>query len=269
RGASPGPLRPARIEETARWRPTDDRRRGADGAHPRARRTGPRPHPRAPTPPERAGGGQTRQRGVLRDGPAGAARCARGHPARRDRRDHRGLRPHHRARGQRSRLRMPGPAGMRGFLLPGVPGDGPGDDQSARWHLRLGHHARPCARGVGQPRRAFGGVMTSHATFRPALWVPGDWNAFFGFGTNIVVNMLVLTGLLRFVLGMPDELVFGRILPATGLMLLLSTMYYARLAYQLAAKTGRTDVCALPSGVSVPHMFVVVFVIMLPIATQT
>ncbi len=23
------------------------------------------------------------------------------------------------------------------------------------------------------------------------LWVPGDWNAFFGFGTNILVNILV------------------------------------------------------------------------------
>jgi hypothetical protein len=33
-------------------------------------------------------------------------------------------------------------------------------------------------------------------------------------GTNILVNMLVLTGLLRFVLKMPDSLVFGRILPA-------------------------------------------------------
>ena len=40
---------------------------------------------------------------------------------------------------------------------------------------------------------------------RPALWTPGDWNAFFGFGTNILVNMLVLTGLLRFVLKMPDR----------------------------------------------------------------
>ena len=30
---------------------------------------------------------------------------------------------------------------------------------------------------------------------KPALWTPGDWNAFFGFGTNILVNMLVLTGL--------------------------------------------------------------------------
>jgi AGZA family xanthine/uracil permease-like MFS transporter len=46
-------------------------------------------------------------------------------------------------------------------------------------------------------------------TTKPKLWVPGDWNAFFGFGTNILVNLLTLTGLLRFVLKMPDELVFG------------------------------------------------------------
>ena len=104
---------------------------------------------------------------------------------------------------------------------------------------------------------------------KPKLWTPGDWNAFFGFGTNILVNLLVLTGLLRFVLKMPDALVFGRILPATGLMMCLSTLYYANMAYRTAKKTGRTDVCALPSGISVPHMFVVVFVIMLPIALKT
>ena len=104
---------------------------------------------------------------------------------------------------------------------------------------------------------------------KPAWWTPGDWNAFFGFGTNILVNLLVLTGLLRFVLKMPDELVFGRIVPAAGLMMALSTLYYAWLAYRLALRTGRTDVCALPSGISVPHMFVVVFVIMLPITLKT
>jgi len=105
--------------------------------------------------------------------------------------------------------------------------------------------------------------------FRPKLWTPGDWNAFFGFGTNILVNMLVLTGLLRFVLKMPDALVFGQILPATGLMLCLSTFYYGFLAQRLAKRTGRDDVCALPSGISVPHMFVVVFVVMLPIQLRT
>src|SRR5262245_63604975 len=108
-----------------------------------------------------------------------------------------------------------------------------------------------------------------HQPFRSTIWAPGDWNAFFGFGTNILVNMLVLTGLLRFVLKMPDSLVFGRILPALGLMMCLSTMYYAYLAYRLAQRTGRSDVCALPSGVSVPHMFVVTFVIMLPISIKT
>jgi AGZA family xanthine/uracil permease-like MFS transporter len=104
---------------------------------------------------------------------------------------------------------------------------------------------------------------------RPKFWVSGDWNALFGFGTNILVNVLVLTGLLRFVLKMPDALVFGRILPALGLMLFLSTGYYAFLAWNLAKKTGRTDVCALPSGISVPHMFVVTFVVMLPIKLAT
>ena len=112
-------------------------------------------------------------------------------------------------------------------------------------------------------------TATASEMKRPALWTAGDWNAFFGFGTNILVNMLVLTGLLRFVLKMPNSLVFGRILPALGLMMCLSTMYYAFLAYRLALKSGRSDVCALPSGVSVPHMFIVTFVIMLPISLKT
>ncbi len=114
-------------------------------------------------------------------------------------------------------------------------------------------------------------MQSAAMTAKPGerFWVPGDWNAFFGFGTNILVNVLVLTGLLRFVLKMPDSLVFGRILPATGLMLFLSTVYYAWLGYRLAKKTGRNDVCALPSGISVPHMFVVTFVVMLPILGKT
>ncbi|MEZ5864404.1 MAG: hypothetical protein R3D25_10195 [Geminicoccaceae bacterium] len=101
------------------------------------------------------------------------------------------------------------------------------------------------------------------------LWTPGDWNALFGLGTNVLVNLLVLTGLLKFVVGMPDELTFGRILPAVGLMLFMGNVYYAWMGWKLARKTGRSDVCALPSGPSVPHMFIVVFVIMLPILGQT
>ncbi len=73
-------------------------------------------------------------------------------------------------------------------------------------------------------------ASTTGSVFKPKLWVPGDWNAFFGFGTNILVNLLTLSALLRFVLQMPDELVFKRILPAAGLMMCMSTFYYASLA---------------------------------------
>jgi AGZA family xanthine/uracil permease-like MFS transporter len=111
--------------------------------------------------------------------------------------------------------------------------------------------------------------MTTNIIAKPKIWVPGDWNAFFGFGTNILVNLLTLSALLRFVLKMPDEMVFKHILPAAGMMMCMSTMYYAWLAYRLAKKTGRADVCALPSGISVPHMFIVTFVIMLPVKLAT
>ena len=52
----------------------------------------------------------------------------------------------------------------------------------------------------------------------PAL---GAYLGFFGLGTNVLVNLLVLTGLLKFVVGIPDEVLFGVILPAVGLMLFL------------------------------------------------
>ena len=100
-------------------------------------------------------------------------------------------------------------------------------------------------------------------------WVPGDWNGFFGLGTNVLVNLMVLTGLLKFVIQLPDTLLFGRILPAIGLMLFLGNMYYAWMAKRLAEREGRADVAALPSGPSVPHMFFVVFAIMLPIKAST
>ena len=48
------------------------------------------------------------------------------------------------------------------------------------------------------------GTTAPNTNFKPKIWVPGDWNAFFGFGTNILVNLMVLTTLLRFVIKMPD-----------------------------------------------------------------
>ncbi len=111
-------------------------------------------------------------------------------------------------------------------------------------------------------------MTTMNGTFKPRLWVPGDWNAFFGLGTNVLLNVLVLSGLALFVVGMPNETVFGRILPALAIALPLGNLFYAYLAYRLAKQTGRDDVTAMPYGPSVPHYFFVTFVIMLPIVLR-
>jgi AGZA family xanthine/uracil permease-like MFS transporter len=106
-------------------------------------------------------------------------------------------------------------------------------------------------------------------TARPRLWVPGDWNAFFGLGTNVLLNVLVLSSLMLFVVGLPNDVVFGRILPALAIALPIGNLFYAYLAYQLAKKEGRDDVAAMPYGPSVPHYFFVTFVVMLPVLGKT
>ena len=100
-------------------------------------------------------------------------------------------------------------------------------------------------------------------------WVPGDWNAFFGLFTNVVLNVIVLTGLSLGVVKLPGDVVYGRILPALAIALPLGNIYYAYLAYRLARAEGRDTVTAMPYGPSVPHMFIVVFLIMLPVALRT
>jgi AGZA family xanthine/uracil permease-like MFS transporter len=111
--------------------------------------------------------------------------------------------------------------------------------------------------------------MQATDTFRPRLWVMGDWNAFFGLFTNVILNVIVLSGLSLGVVHIPSDTVFGRILPALGIALPIGNLFYAFLAWRLARKEGRDDVAAMPYGPSVPHMFIVVFVIMLPVYLQT
>ena len=96
------------------------------------------------------------------------------------------------------------------------------------------------------------------------FWTRGDLNAFFGLGINMLVNVLVLAGLCIGVVNIAPDDVYGIILPALGIELLIGNIFYFYLARRLAMKEQRTDVTALPYGPSVPHMFIVTLVIMLP-----
>jgi AGZA family xanthine/uracil permease-like MFS transporter len=109
--------------------------------------------------------------------------------------------------------------------------------------------------------------VTSTGSLR--WWVSGDMNGFFGLFTNLLLNVIVLTGLSLGLVRLPDSVVYGRILPALGIALALGNIFYAWMAYQLAKRERRNDVTAMPYGPSVPHMFIVVFLVMLPVYLET
>ena len=94
--------------------------------------------------------------------------------------------------------------------------------------------------------------------------VRGDVDGFFGLALDNLVQLLLIDTLCRGVLGFPPELVYGRVLPAAALSILVGNVCYAIQARRLAERTGRHDVCALPYGINTVSLFAHVFLVMLP-----
>ena len=94
--------------------------------------------------------------------------------------------------------------------------------------------------------------------------VRGDIDGFFGLAIDNLVQLLLIDALSRGVLGFPAELVYGRVLPGAAISILVGNVAYALQARRLAARTGRTDVCALPYGINTVSLFAHVFLVMLP-----
>ena len=99
----------------------------------------------------------------------------------------------------------------------------------------------------------------------PVRWiVRGDIDGFFGLALDNLVQLLLIDSLCRFVLGFPPELVYGRVLPGAAVSILVGNIFYSWQAKKLAARTGRTDVCALPYGINTVSLIAHVFLVMLP-----
>ncbi len=94
--------------------------------------------------------------------------------------------------------------------------------------------------------------------------VRGDVDGFFGLALDNLVQLLLIDTLCRTVLGFPNELLYGRILPGAAMSLVVGNLFYAWQAKQLADREGRDDVCALPYGINTPSVVAYVFLVMLP-----
>ena len=82
--------------------------------------------------------------------------------------------------------------------------------------------------------------------------------------TNNIVNYIIIIAALKS-FGWGDDIIFGRVIPGLSIGLLLGGLYYAFMAYRLSKKEGHGNVTALPSGISTPAMFVILYGVISPL----
>lgn len=104
-------------------------------------------------------------------------------------------------------------------------------------------------------------------TFGP-WWQKGDLDGFFGLFVDNLIQLILIDALCTFVLGMPPELIHGRILPAVGISLLVGNIYYAIQARKTKDQNGKYAT-ALPYGVNTVSLFAYILFVMKPVVDQT
>lgn len=95
----------------------------------------------------------------------------------------------------------------------------------------------------------------------------GDIDGFLGLFVDNLSVILLIISLNIYVVGMPSEIVYGRILPGAAVGLLLGNIYYAYAAMRLN-KQGK-DVTALPCGISIVFAIAYTMGIIYPISKIT
>jgi len=107
------------------------------------------------------------------------------------------------------------------------------------------------------------------ATFNPPWFVRKDLDGFFGLMIDNLIQLILIVTLCRELIRLPDEYIFGKILPGAAISILVGNFFYAWQARRLALETGREDITALPYGINTVSLFAYVLFIMLPIVQET
>jgi adenine/guanine/hypoxanthine permease len=109
---------------------------------------------------------------------------------------------------------------------------------------------------------------TQLRTTARSWFVPGDLDGCFGLFFSGLPDLLLIAGLAP-LCGFSASLVVSRILPGVALSIFAGNCFYSWQAKRLAARTGRSDVTAIPFGVNTPTIFAYIFLIMLPVYQRT
>lgn len=104
--------------------------------------------------------------------------------------------------------------------------------------------------------------------FRYQWAARGDVNGFFALSIDNLALLVSMSGILIGVFGMPADIVLGRMVPGTAIGVLIGDAIYTWLAFRLARKERRHDVCAMPLGIDTPSMFALSFGVVGPAFLQ-
>lgn len=95
-------------------------------------------------------------------------------------------------------------------------------------------------------------------------FVKGDLDGFFALALDNLINLLLISSFCLGVLKFSTGVFYDHILPAAAVSLLVGNVFYARQARALAKRENRTDVCALPYGISLFTVLAYSLLVMLP-----
>jgi AGZA family xanthine/uracil permease-like MFS transporter len=87
----------------------------------------------------------------------------------------------------------------------------------------------------------------------------------FGLALDNFIQILLIVNLCQNLLGFPQTIIYGRILPGIALSLVVGNSYYSWLAYRQGKKHDRDDFTALPYGINTVSLFAYIFLVMLPV----
>ncbi|MBI5406887.1 MAG: NCS2 family permease [Nitrospirae bacterium] len=100
-------------------------------------------------------------------------------------------------------------------------------------------------------------------------FVRKDLDGFFGLAIDNLIQLMIIVPLSGMVAGIPNEIIFGYVLPGAAISIISGNIFYSIQARRLAMRTGRSDVTALPYGINTVSLFAYIFFIMGPVYQET
>ena len=104
--------------------------------------------------------------------------------------------------------------------------------------------------------------------FRYQWAAPGDVNAFFGLMLDNIAGLVLTVTMLHSIFQFPVDFILRYMIPGTAIGVLVGDLIYFWLAFRLAEKEQRSDVCAMPLGLDTPSTIGMVLFVLGPAFTQ-